>query len=495
MVRRLAFASTLSLVVLGTLCGLRPAAAEPQNTGFVAIDDYVAAQMSALRIPGSAVGVLHDGQVVHVRGLGVADPTGRPVTPQTPFRLASVSKTLTALAVMQLVESGQLNLDSPVSDYLPWFGVGEGTTDTANAAAATVRDLMHHTSGIPGRAGNDDLFNGDDTDVALERHVRRLTLRAFDRPGAATYEYSNVNYDVAGLLVAQVSGQSFESYVQNHIFSPLGLRHSFTSQAAAQADGMATGYRQWFGFPLAAALPDDRATRPSSFLISSAEDMTRLLTLLLDGGRTNGARILGPSAVEELHRPTVSIGSTGSRSAMGLDVGQMNGQTMLSKTGGTANYFARIVILPESRWGVVVLANTFDIGLGKRFEAIADGVAGHLVSGQSADPVSAPIGGGNVAIKGGLVATALIVAVLTVRSLRRRTADGAPKIGRSVLALVPAVVLGVLLLIVVPWWTGTSMRFLFYFTPDVFWLVLVVAALTVSGPTAATLRSLQAHRR
>jgi CubicO group peptidase (beta-lactamase class C family) len=92
----------------------------------------------------------------------------------------------------------------------------------ATAAATTVRDLMHHTSGIPGRVGDEDLFNGDDAEVALERHVRRLTSRTFERPGAATYEYSNVNYDAAGLLVAQVSGESFESYVQNHIFSPLG---------------------------------------------------------------------------------------------------------------------------------------------------------------------------------------------------------------------------------------------------------------------------------
>jgi CubicO group peptidase (beta-lactamase class C family) len=123
-----------------------PGAAAPSNApDFAAIDRYIEVQMQAARLPGLALGIVQGDQIVHLRGFGLADPSGRTVTPQTPFILGSVSKPLTALAVMQLVEAGKIELDAPVQRYLAWFRVAD-----ANASARiTVRHLLYHTSGMP----------------------------------------------------------------------------------------------------------------------------------------------------------------------------------------------------------------------------------------------------------------------------------------------------------------------------------------------------------
>src|SRR6266545_6385101 len=94
---------------------------------FAAIDDYIAAEMQAQRIPGLALGIVQGDQIVHLKGFGVADTSGAVVTPQTPFQIGKVSKAFTALAVMQLVEAGKLDLDTPVQGYLPWFRVADAS--------------------------------------------------------------------------------------------------------------------------------------------------------------------------------------------------------------------------------------------------------------------------------------------------------------------------------------------------------------------------------
>jgi CubicO group peptidase (beta-lactamase class C family) len=218
--------------------------------------------MQDLRIPGLALGIVRGDHIVHLNGFGVADPSGRPVTPQTPFIMGSLAKSFTALAVMQLVEQGQVELDAPVQRYLPWFRVA----DDAASAQITVRHLLNQTSGLSTKTGRAFQGNPDLSDGALEQAVRALRDYPLAQPVGMTYQYSTVNYAVLGLIVQTVSGQSFEDYVQEHIFVPLDMRSSYTSQSAAQAHGLASGCRYWFGQPVAADLPDNRSLVPAGYL-------------------------------------------------------------------------------------------------------------------------------------------------------------------------------------------------------------------------------------
>ena len=198
--------------------------------GFSGIDRFVEAEMDAQRIPGLSLAVVRDDRIVHMRGFGDADQSGRAVSPQTPFVIGSVAKSVTALAIMQLVEAGTVKLDAPVVQYIPWFRVA----DEEASAEITVRHLLNHTSGLSTKTGRSFQGNGDTTDSALEQAVRELRTVELTEAVGEVHQYSTIGYSVLGLIVQTVSGQTYESYVQEHIFDPLKMRTSFTSKADAE---------------------------------------------------------------------------------------------------------------------------------------------------------------------------------------------------------------------------------------------------------------------
>lgn len=321
------------------------------ETDLAAIDTYIMAQMQAQRLPGLALGIVHGKQIVHLRGFGVATPQGRPVTPQTPMVIGSLTKSFTALAIMQLVEAGKLELDAPVQRYVPWFSLA----DPNASAQIALRHLLAHTSGIPRFVGRALL--AEKGEKTVEQRVRELGAVDLSGPAGATFQYSNANYLILGLVIQIVSGQSYEEYIRLHILDPLEMGHSFLSEAEAVQDGMATGYRWWFGVPLPADLPYLPDALPAGFLLSSAEDMADYLIAHLNGGRYGDASILSPTGVAELHRPEAPIGSSGAHYGMGWVSEEINGIAMLTHAGDTANFHADMILLSESQWGVIVLTN------------------------------------------------------------------------------------------------------------------------------------------
>ena len=153
-------------------------------TSYTEIDAYIERQMKGARIPGLALGIVHDGRPVHLRGFGRADESGRAFTPQTPFFIGSNSKSFTALAVMQLAEAGKLGLDEPVRRYIPWFRVA----DPDASALITVRQLLNQTSGLTDRAGRGaTLAKGMQP---LELAVRALATTRLTRLPGEAFEYS-----------------------------------------------------------------------------------------------------------------------------------------------------------------------------------------------------------------------------------------------------------------------------------------------------------------
>ena len=184
---------------------------------------------------------------------------------------------------MQLVEAGKIELDAPVQRYLPWFRVA----DPQASAQMTVRHLLNQTSGLPTVAWSElALADFDDRPDATERQVRALSTLKLTRPVGSKCEYSNLNYNILGLIVEAASGESYADYIQNHIFNPLEMRHSYTSKAEAKQNGLAMGHRHWFSLPFPAPnLPIPHGSLPSGQLISSAEDMAHYLIAHLNGGR------------------------------------------------------------------------------------------------------------------------------------------------------------------------------------------------------------------
>jgi CubicO group peptidase (beta-lactamase class C family) len=187
-----------------------------QSDAFEEIDAHIERQMERLNIPGVALAIVEDDEIAHLRGFGKARPGGEEPTPQTPFIIGSLTKSFTALAVMQLVEDGKVELDAPVQRYLPWFRVA----DPRASVQITVRHLLNQTSGLPQLSGLRSLADFDDSPDASERQARALSTLELTRPVGSKFEYSNMNYNLLGLIVEAASGESYEAYVQNHIFAP-----------------------------------------------------------------------------------------------------------------------------------------------------------------------------------------------------------------------------------------------------------------------------------
>jgi EmrB/QacA subfamily drug resistance transporter len=354
---------------------------------FAAIERFVQDEMAAQRIPGLALGIVEDDRIAYLRGFGEADDSGRAVTPQTPFIIGSLSKSFTALAVMQLVEAGKVELDAPVQRYLPWFRVADETA----SAEITVRHLLNQTSGLSTKTGRSFQGNGDVSSSALEKAVRKLRGAELTAPVGETHQYSTINYSILGLIVQAVAGRSYESYVQTGILDPLRMSGSFTSEAAAKKHGLATGYHYWFGRPRAADVPYNRGLTPAGYLISDAEDMSHYLIAQLNHGRYGSASVLSPEGVDELHRPAVPTPETGTSYGMGWFVGPINGIPAIHHQGETFTFHANAVLVPQSRRGVVVLMNaenSLDLFLSGRMGTISEGVTSLLEGREPSPPPS-----------------------------------------------------------------------------------------------------------
>ncbi len=343
-----------------------------QDIDIAAIDAYVETAMAVAHIPGLALGIVQNDRIVHLRGFGTADATGRPVTPQTPFVLGSVSKSFTALAVTQLIEAGRLELDTPVQRYLPWFRVA----DASASSKITVGHLLSHTSGLSQSASH----IGERKERTLEQRIRDLGEAELTDAVGLSFAYSNVNYATLGLLVQTVFGQSYGDYIQQHVFDRLGMRHSFVSQERARNQGLAAGYRIWFGFPVAANISYGEASLPSSSLISSAEDMTHYLVAQLNGGYFDDRSVASPEAIQATHTP-----SEGAFYGRGWYKAAVNGVPAIFHGGVVSNYQSFVAFSPEERWGVVVLMNVRGVLPATIHRQVARGVVS-LLAGRAPPP-------------------------------------------------------------------------------------------------------------
>lgn len=347
--------ATLLLVCLLARTTIAPshAASMHSEPDFAAVDAYVEAQMKMLKIPGLALAIVQGDQVIYAKGYGQAQPDGTPVTAQTPFMIGSTTKSVTALAVMQLVEAGKIELDAPVQRYIPWFRVA----DEAASAQITVKHLLTQSSGFSEAAGHVELAASDTSEQAIENSVRAVKEVTLVRAPGAAHEYSNLNYTILGLVVQMVAGQSYESYIQEHIFDPLAMRHSYTSLDEATRNGMSTGYETFFGLPIANVVPFNRGNIACGDLIASAEDMAHYLIAQLNEGSYGNGRVISPQGTDTMHQPLVSAGVPGYAYGMGWYVSAVNDVPAVWHDGDNANFSANLTMVPQEKLGIVVLAN------------------------------------------------------------------------------------------------------------------------------------------
>jgi CubicO group peptidase (beta-lactamase class C family) len=491
---------TLAMLLPGVSAGALPTRNSPPD--FAVIDAYVEAQQRELRIPGLALGIVQGGQIVHLKGFGVAGPDGQAVTPQTPFMIGSLSKSMTAVAIMQLVEAGMVELDAPVQRYLPWFRVA----DADASAQITVRHLLYQTSGLP-RTADIAFINDDDTSAgALEARVRALRTLELAHLVGTTYEYSSPNYQTLGLIVQQVTSQPYEAYMRAHVFGPLGMRQTFAAQTEAQQHGLATGYRYWFGMPVPATLPFPRGAVPSGYLISSAEDLAHYLLAHLNDGSVGGATILSPQGIAELHRPGVPHEMPGVTVAMGWEFGSvLHGVPTTSFLGDLPNFSASMALVPDGRWGVVLLANADPwlarVAGDRRWFNMTTGVINLLAE---RPPATFPASPAPLIVAGGLLLVLAVQGAGIIRSLRmfRRWRNGSERRPSGVRGIVWRVGVPLacnlawgLLILIGMTLIGLPLSYLLLGAPDVGYLLLTSSVVALAWGSIRTLLAFRVLRK
>ena len=332
---------------------------------FDAIDTYVQEAMESWQCPGVALAIVQGGEVLHAAGYGVRDTeSGAPVTPDTLFAIASITKSFTSMGVALLVDEGLVEWDKPVRTYLPEFKLKDGYI----SEHATVRDLLCHRIGLP---RHDMAWYG--TNFDRPTLIKNLEHFEFSRGFREAFQYQNMMYMTAGYLTGQVAGTTWENFVQARIFNPLGMtRACFSPDVLPQRGDYATPYRikRTPGEPdrLESMEHYSQSTLgPAGSIHASASELATWLSVHLNQGRYNGMQFVTPGNLHQMHLPQMIRPIDATMATMlnteiflytlGWFMSPYRGYTLIHH-GGNIDGFSLIVgFVPQAQIGVVALTN------------------------------------------------------------------------------------------------------------------------------------------
>jgi CubicO group peptidase (beta-lactamase class C family) len=349
--------------ILLALAVAEPALAAPSGSPDPTrgLDAFVRRAMVDYDVPGASVAVVKDGKTVFLRGYGVRQPGGGAVDPDTVFQLASDTKTFTAAALAALVGEGRLGWDDEVITHLPQFVLH----DEYATRHATIRDLLAHRTGLPAFTG--DLLGEEGYDRAeVLRRIRFVPPAVSFRERAL---YSNLGFFAAGEVAGRTAGTSWEEVVDSRLLKPLAMTRSATSVLTEPADDNRSGTFGKIGGRIQAILPSHQIVMGSAgSMVSTASDLSRYMRMLLAGGTFEGKQILPERVVAEMFEPSIVSeisftetppisDETGFGYALGWGYYYFHGTKVLEKGGALDGARAIIVLVPERKLGIAVLAN------------------------------------------------------------------------------------------------------------------------------------------
>lgn len=321
----------------------------------------VAAQVRPGVPTGVSIALVDDQTIVYAGGFGMADEEcGVAAGAETVYRVGSVSKLFNALAVMQLVEQGRLDLDAPIARYAPEFSI---VVPFADAAPITLRQLLCHRSGMIRECPTGSYF--DDTSPTIEATVRSVAPCVLVNPPNTKTCYSNVGPTIAGHIVSKVSGLDYEEYQQRHVLGPMGMSNAGFRMNAKIAAAAARGYMNialpGSAFRREPAPQFELGTLPAGNMYAPATDLARLAMLVFANGRSNGQQIIRPETLAEMLRPQLTNDAVGF--GIGFNIAKFGAYAAVGHNGALYGFTSLLLMLPEVKLGVVVLAND-DLVLG-----------------------------------------------------------------------------------------------------------------------------------
>ncbi len=310
------------------------------QSDFKNVNDFIEQEMRSWNIPNLSISIVNKDSILFQKEYGRDKSHGN-------YLIGSISKSFTALAVMQLYEKGALDIDTPVNHYLPWFELRNKTV----SGKITVRHLLNQTSGLPKSAGFFTLKSQIQTEIEQGYKLYVQSLNIDETAIGKIHTYCNLNYQILGQLIQKVSGLHYGEYVKNFIFAPLSMQNSFASYEDSKKAGLKNGYQYLFGLPIKHSFTYNNNGIAAGDIASNAEDMSKFLRALLNNGKTENGTVINKALLVQMHTPFSN------RYGMGFSIGDWNGLHSIRHTGLSKNYSSAINILPNENYGIVILAN------------------------------------------------------------------------------------------------------------------------------------------
>lgn len=326
------------------------------------IDSIVAVEMNAFNVPGATVVIVQDSQDVFVKGYGLADVEAEKIVDpkSTGFRIASVTKTFTATAIMQLSERGLIDLHAPISQYLP-----DDDFTFLKDKPFTAHQLLTHTAGIDLTDIGDAALEAEDI-VPLEEFVRNHIPNQVNPPGMV-HSYSNFGYTILGYLIQEISGLSYEEFIRQNILLPLRMTMSSMSQPLQEPfkSNLSKSYK-WDNGQI--SIPRDYTnTVPGGGLIATGDDMSRYLLMHLNGGSFDSTEILSPISHRLLTSQQYGSEDTKYGVCYSFFENGWTGRRTIDHTGAQLGFLSLFLLIPETGTGLFIAQNNRENGGAFRF--------------------------------------------------------------------------------------------------------------------------------
>ncbi|NLP09893.1 serine hydrolase [bacterium] len=319
---------------------------------------WIQERIDYYKIPGVAVGVVDEQKLIWAKGFGYSDvESKRPMTPETLCRIASLTKTFTATAIMQLRDQGKLRLDDPITRFLPWFQI---KSRFAAEPPITIENLLTHTGGLPGEAAFP--YWTDHRFPTAEQIRQTVPNQELIQAPWSTFHYSNLGLALAGQIVEAASGEPYETYVSKHILQPLRMNSTSVVLPAAQRSRLATSYDRLLpdGTRLRLAFPECEGLIPAANISSCVSDLAKYIALHLRYDDFSDSAVLAGPTLREMQRVHWLDSGWNSGRGLGFAVNKRNNRTLVGHSGWVAGYRSRITFCPAEKIGVVVLMNCAD---------------------------------------------------------------------------------------------------------------------------------------
>jgi CubicO group peptidase (beta-lactamase class C family) len=340
---------TLVLAVLVTPSAQHAGATQAPDAGFEALAALVTQKMQDYGVPGVAFGVVKNGRLT-LRGVGTTNiDNPQPMTPETVFPIASISKTVTATAIMRLVEEGKLDLDAPVRRYLPEFAV----QDEAAARDVAIWHLLTHTPGWEGQ-----LTPEDHGIVSLAHFAETIMQRSPQvAPPGRVWSYNNAGFTIAGRVIEVASGQRIHDALRSLVFEPIGLTRAFTRTEEAVTHRFAAAHRTQ-NDSLVVVRPVSRSsTVTAGGVWMSVEDILKYAQFHMGDGRgADGKPVLPRAALERMRTARVPKVGTDDEMGLGWHLRRVGG-VLTASHGGTLGHISLLTLVPERNMAYAILTN------------------------------------------------------------------------------------------------------------------------------------------